>query len=122
MYKLQILPVENLNDNGGDEEVLCVNYKSYDSNVIGSPVISIEAGDARYQSRSNLHFTYAFIAIAILLLILLMKSKDRCVSYTTHPCLSLVVLLPLVFMLLFNIPRRILPTLLAYLYCYSVSG
>lgn len=98
-YKLQILPVENLNDNGAMKRFV-TELQTYDINVIGSPVISIEAGDAVITAFKSA-FTYAFIAIAILL-ILLMKIKTD----------ALIILLSVFiggtftfgFMLLFNIP------------------
>ncbi len=98
-YKLQILPVENLNDNAAMKRFV-KELQAYDINVIGSPIISIEAGDAVITAFKSA-FTYAFIAIAVLL-ILLMKIKTD----------ALIILLSVFiggaftfgFMLLFNIP------------------
>ena len=74
--------------------------QSYDNNVIGSPIISIEAGEAVINAFQSA-FTYAFIAIAILLFLLIKVKTD-----------ALVILLSVFvggvftfgFMLLFNIP------------------
>ncbi len=98
-YKMQILPVENLNDNAAMKRFV-KQLQAYDNNVIGSPVISIEAGEAVITAFKSA-FTYALIAIAILL-ILLMKIKTD----------ALIILLSVFiggaftigFMLLFNIP------------------
>tara|TARA_R110002072_G_scaffold121618_1_gene255677 strand:- start:59826 stop:62456 length:2631 start_codon:yes stop_codon:yes gene_type:complete len=98
-YKMQILPVENLNDNAAMKRFV-KELQLYDNNVIGSPVISIEAGEAVITAFKSA-FTYAFISIAILL-VLLMKIKID----------ALIILLSVFiggtftfgFMLLFNIP------------------
>lgn len=98
-YKMQISPVENLNDNAAMKRFV-TQLQTYDNNVIGSPIISIEAGEAVITAFKSA-FTYAFIAITILL-ILLMKIKTD----------ALIILLSVFiggtftfgFMLLFNIP------------------
>ncbi len=98
-YKLQVLPVENLNNNAAMKRFV-KQLQAFNNNVIGSPVISIEAGDAVITAFKSA-FTYAFIAISILL-ILLMKIKID----------ALIILLSVLiggtftfgFMLLFNIP------------------
>lgn len=99
MYKMEILPVENLNDNVAMKNFVR-ELQSYDNNVIGSPIISIEAGEAVINAFQSA-FTYAFIAIAILLFLLIKVKTD-----------ALVILLSVFvggvftfgFMLLFNIP------------------
>ena len=98
-YKLKILPVENLNDNAAMKRFV-TELQAYDNNVIGSPVISIEAGGAVITAFKSA-FTYAFIAIAILLILLMKIKKD-----------ALIILLSVFiggaftfgFMLIFNIP------------------
>jgi len=98
-YKLQVLPVENLNDNAAMKRFV-KQLQAFNNNVIGSPVISIEAGDAVITAFKSA-FTYAFIAITILLLLLMKIKAD-----------ALIILLSVLiggtftfgFMLLFNIP------------------
>ncbi len=98
-YKLQILPVENLNDNGSMKRFV-KELQAYDSNVIGSPVISIEAGDAVIIAFKSA-FTYAFIAIAILLILLMKIKKDALIILSS---VFIGGAFTFGFMLLFNIP------------------
>jgi len=98
-YKMKILPTENLNDNIAMNNFVR-ELQAYDKNVIGSPVISIEAGDAVITAFKSA-FSYAFIAIAILLFLLIKIKTD-----------ALIILLSVFiggmftfgFMLIFNIP------------------
>lgn len=99
LYKMEILPVENLNDNVAMKNFVR-QLQSYDNDVIGSPVISIEAGAAVINAFKSA-FTYALIAIAILLLLLIKVKMDAVVIL-----LSVFVggVFTFGFMLLFNIP------------------
>lgn len=98
-FKMQILPTENLNDNAAMKNFVH-QLQAYDKEVIGSPVISIEAGDAVITAFKSA-FSYAFIAIAILLFLLIKIKTD-----------ALIILLSVFiggvftfgFMLIFNIP------------------
>ncbi len=66
-YKMKILPTEDLNNNENMKDFVR-QLQTYDNNVIGSPIISIEAG-AAVMTAFKTAFTYAIIAIAILLFI-----------------------------------------------------
>lgn len=98
-YKMEILPKENLNDNLAMKRFV-KQLQSYDNDVIGSPVISIEAGDAVITAFKSA-FTYALIAIALLLLILIKTKLDAAIILFS----ALVgAVFTFGFMLLFNIP------------------
>ena len=73
-YKLLIYPKENLNDNAAMKRFV-KQLQAQDNEVIGSPVISIEAGDAVITAFKSA-FTYALIAIALLLFILIRTKLD----------------------------------------------
>ena len=73
-YRLQIYPKENLNDNAAMKHFVR-ELEDYDKNVIGSPVVSIEASDAVITAFKSA-FSYAFISIAILLLLLVKVKSD----------------------------------------------
>ncbi len=98
-YNLDILPVEDLNDNTAMKNFV-TQIQTYNNNVIGSPVVSIEAGDAVITAFKSA-FTYALIAIAILLVVLIKTKKDAFII------LSSVIIggvFTFGFMLLFDIP------------------
>ena len=99
MYKMEILPVENLNDNLAMKNFVR-QIQSYDNNVIGSPIISIEAGEAVINAFQSA-FTYAFIAIAILLFLLIKVKTDALVILVS---VFVGGVFTFGFMLLFNIP------------------
>lgn len=98
-YKMQILPSHNLNDNAAMNDFV-TELQSYDENVIGSPIISIEAGNSVITAFKSA-FTYALIAIALLLLLLIRVKKDA-----ANILLSVFIggVFTFGFMLLFNIP------------------
>jgi uncharacterized protein len=98
-YKMQILPLHNLNENAAMKNFVA-ELQTYDENVIGSPIISIEAGNSVITAFKSA-FTYALIAIAILLLLLIRVKKDA-----ANILLSVFVggVFTFGFMLLFNIP------------------
>jgi len=98
-YKMQILPVENLNDNTAMKDFVR-ELQSYDNNVIGSPVISIEAGDSVITAFKSA-FTYAFIAIALLLFLLIKVKIDAVIILAS---VLVGATFTFGFMLLFNIP------------------
>ena len=98
-YKMKILPSHNLNDNVAMKNFV-TELQAYDKNVIGSPVISIEAG-ASVITAFKSAFTYALCAITILLLLLIRVKKDA-----ANILLAVFVggIFTFGFMLLFNIP------------------
>lgn len=99
IYKMEILPVENLNNNVAMKNFVR-ELQAYDNDVIGSPIISIEAGEAVINAFKSA-FTYALTAIAILLLLLIKVKMDAVIIL-----LSVFVggVFTYGFMLLFNIP------------------
>ncbi len=99
IYKMEISPVENLNNNVAMKNFVR-ELQAYDNNVIGSPIISIEAGEAVINAFKSA-FTYALIAIAVLLLLLIKVKMDAVIIL-----LSVFVggVFTFGFMLLFNIP------------------
>ena len=98
-YVLEILPKENLNDNAAMKRFVR-QLQSYDKEVIGSPVISIEAGNAVITAFRSA-FSYALISIAILLY-LLVKVKSDAVIILISLLVGAVITAGL--MLLMNIP------------------
>ncbi len=98
-YKIEIFPKENLNDNAAMKRFVD-ELQAYDSTVIGSPIISIEAGNAVITAFKTA-FTYALIAIALLLLILVKEKMDAVIIL-----ISVIVgsIFTFGFTLLFNIP------------------
>jgi hopanoid biosynthesis associated RND transporter like protein HpnN len=98
-YKIKISPVENLNDNAAMKRFV-KELQAYDSNVIGSPIISIEAGEAVITAFKSA-FTYAFIAIAILLILLVNIKTDALIILSSVFAGGVFTF---GFMLLFNIP------------------
>jgi hypothetical protein len=98
-YKIEILPKENLNDNAAMKRFVR-QLQAYDNTVIGSPVISIEAGDAVITAFKTA-FIYSFIAITLLLLILVKKKQDAVIILVS---VLVGAVFTFGFMLLFNIP------------------
>jgi len=98
-YKMQILPSNNLNDNAAMKDFV-TELQAYDDSVIGSPIISIEAGDAVITAFKSA-FTYAFIAIAVLLLLLIKVKTDAAIILSS---VFVGGAFTFGFMLLFNIP------------------
>ena len=70
-YRIKILPKENLNDNNSMRNFVD-QLQMFDKNVIGSPIVSIEAGNAVMNAFKSA-FTYAFIVITLLLILLVKK-------------------------------------------------
>jgi hopanoid biosynthesis associated RND transporter like protein HpnN len=98
-YKIEILPKENLNDNAAMARFV-EQQQAYDNTVIGSPVISIEAGNAVMTAFKSA-FTYALIAITLLLLFLIKKKTDALIILAT---ILIGSVFTFGFMLIFNIP------------------
>lgn len=98
-YKIDIIPKENLNDNSAMARFV-KQQQAYDNTVIGSPVISIEAGNAVIDAFKSA-FTYALIAITILLFFLIKQKTDAIIILTT---VIIGSVLTFGFMLIFNIP------------------
>jgi hypothetical protein len=73
-YRVEIYPTDNLMDNKARRQFVN-EVRSVTPQLIGSPVISIEAGDAVVTAFQQA-FLYALIAIIILLLILTERKKD----------------------------------------------
>lgn len=98
-YKIKIIPIENLNNNEAMKRFV-TQLQAYDNTVIGSPIISIEAGSAVIKAFKSA-FSYALIAIAILLLLLVKVKRDAAIIL-----ISVVIgsVFTFGFMLLFNIP------------------
>lgn len=99
LYKIEIFPKENLNDNAAMQRFVR-QLQAYDNTVIGSPVISIEAGDAVITAFKNA-LTYALIAIALLLLALIKVKMDAAIIMVS---VLVGFTFTFGFMLLFNIP------------------
>ena len=98
-YKLVIYPKENLNDNAAMKRFV-KQLQAQDNEVIGSPVISIEAGEAVLTAFKSA-FTYAFIAITLLLFILIKIKFDAIIILIS---VLTGAIFTMGFMLLFNIP------------------
>ena len=81
-YLLEILPTKNLKDNDSLNEYVASTQSAVPT-VIGSPVVSVEAGNAVVKAFIEA-FSYAFMSITILLLFLMPGKSD-----------SLYVLIPL---------------------------
>ncbi|MFT5426254.1 MAG: hopanoid biosynthesis associated RND transporter like protein HpnN [Gammaproteobacteria bacterium] len=73
-YLLEISPVENLQNNAALERFVA-QVQVAAPNVIGSPIVSIEAGNAVMAAFKQAFLT-AFIMITLLLLILMEKRRD----------------------------------------------
>ena len=73
-YLLEISPVENLQNNAALERFVA-QVQATAPNVIGSPVVSVEAGNAVMAAFKQAFLT-AFIMITLLLLILMDKRRD----------------------------------------------
>jgi len=98
-YKIEILPKEDLNDNAAMLRFV-EQQQAYDNTVIGSPVISIEAGNAVMTAFKSA-FTYALIAITALLLFLIKQKTDALIILAT---ILIGSVFTFGFMLIFNIP------------------
>ena len=98
-HKIEILPKENLNDNAAMTRFV-EQQQAYDNTVIGSPVISIEAGNAVINAFKSA-FIYALIAITILLFFLIKQKIDAIIILATVIIGSVFTF---GFMLIFNIP------------------
>ncbi len=98
-YKIEILPKEDLNDNAAMLRFV-KQQQAYDNTVIGSPVISIEAGNA-VMTAFKAAFTYALIAITVLLLFLIKQKTDALIILAT---ILIGSVFTFGFMLIFNIP------------------
>jgi hypothetical protein len=98
-YRIKILPKDDLNNNNSMKKFVG-QLQEYNKNVIGSPIINIEAGNAVVNAFQSA-FIYAFIVIT-LLLILLMRIKYDVVIILTS--VSVGCIFTLGFMILFNIP------------------
>jgi len=98
-YRIKILPKDDLNNNNSMKKFVG-QLQEYNKNVIGSPIINIEAGNAVVNAFQSA-FIYAFIVIT-LLLILLMRFKYDVVIILTSVSVGCVFTLG--FMILFNIP------------------
>ena len=98
-YRIKILPKENLNDNNSMRNFVD-QLQMFDKNMIGSPIVSIEAGNAVMNAFKSA-FTYAFIAITLLLILLVKIKYDAMIILT-----SVLVGATFTFglMVLFNIP------------------
>lgn len=98
-YKIEILPKEDLNDNAAMVRFV-EQQQAYDNTVIGSPVISIEAGNAVITA-FKAAFTYALIAITVLLLFLIKQKTDALIILAT---ILIGSVFTFGFLLIFNIP------------------
>ena len=98
-YRIKILPKENLNDNNSMRNFVD-QLQMFDKNIIGSPIVSIEAGNAVMNAFKSA-FTYAFIAITLLLILLVKIKYDAMIILA-----SVLVGATFTFglMVLFNIP------------------
>ncbi len=98
-YKIEIVPKENLNDNAAMQRFVS-QLQNYDNTIIGSPVISIEAGNAVITAFKTA-FTYSLIAITLLLLFLIKRKMDAIIILASVLVGSIFTF---GFMLIFNIP------------------
>ncbi|TAJ92710.1 MAG: hopanoid biosynthesis-associated RND transporter HpnN [Gammaproteobacteria bacterium] len=73
-YLIEIYPRQNLNDNAA-MRAFVLQLQASEPDVVGSPVLSIEAGDAVVGAFKQA-FLYAFIAIVLLLLFLMKYKRD----------------------------------------------
>ena len=73
-YRLEIYPVENLNDNTAMRNFV-TQVRTVAPQLIGSPVIDIEAGDTVVKSFKQA-LLYSLVTIIVLLLFLLDQKKD----------------------------------------------
>ena len=98
-YLIKILPKEDLNNNISMRNFV-YQLQDFNKDVIGSPIISIEAGNA-VKSAFKFAFLCAFIAIAILLMLLIKIKYDALIILISVLIGSIFTL---GFMLFFNIP------------------
>lgn len=98
-YKIEVYPRDNLNDN--DAMIAFVRQlQQYNENIIGAPVINVEAGEAVISAFQSA-MLYALVAISLLLLLLVRIKLDAVIIL-----LSVLMggIFTLAFMLLFNMP------------------
>ena len=98
-YLIKILPKEDLNNNISMRNFV-YQLQDFNKDVIGSPIISIEAGNA-VKSAFKFAFLCAFIAITILLMLLIKIKYDALIILISVLIGSIFTL---GFMLFFNIP------------------
>ena len=98
-YRLEVFPVENLNDNKAKRNFVN-QVRTVAPQLIGSPVIDIEAGDTVVKAFQQA-LLYAIVTIIVLLLFLLDKKKDA--IYLLIPLL-LATLFTGAFSVLLGIP------------------
>ena len=98
-YLLEISPVENLQNNEALERFV-KQLQSNFSNIIGSPVVSVEAGKAVVSAFKQAFIT-AFIVISLLLLILMDKRRDALLIMTP---LIMAAMLTAATSVVFSIP------------------
>ncbi len=108
-YLLEIAPVEDLSNNAALERFVQQLQTNF-PNVIGSPVVSIEAGNAVIAAFKQA-FISAFIVISLLLLILMDKRRDALlimipllIAAMLTAALSLVFSIPLNFANIIALP------------------
>ncbi len=99
IFRIKIQPKEDLNDNNSMRKFVN-ELQSYNKNIIGSPVINIEAGDEVINA-FKWAFIYAFISIA-LLLFFLMKIKYDAIIVLGSVLVGSIFTFG--FMIIFNIP------------------
>ena len=98
-YLIKILPKEDLNNNNAMRNFVA-QLQNYNNDVIGSPIISIEAGDAVVNA-FKFAFCFALIMISILLLMLIKIKYDAIIILGA---VLVGAIFTFGFMLLFNIP------------------
>ena len=98
-FRIKIQPKEDLNDNNSMRKFVN-ELQSYNKNIIGSPIINIEAGDEVINA-FKWAFIYAFISIA-LLLFFLMKIKYDAIIVLGSVLVGSIFTFG--FMIIFNIP------------------
>ena len=98
-YLIKILPKEDLNNNISMRNFV-YQLQDFNKDVIGSPIISIEAGNA-VKSAFKFAFLCAFIAITILLMLLIKIKYDALIILISVLIGSIFTL---GFMPFFNIP------------------
>ena len=98
-YRIKILPKEDLNNNNSMRNFVG-QLQEYNKNVIGPPIISIEAGNAVVNAFQSA-FTYAFILITLLLILLIKVKYDVVIILAS---VSVGCIFTFGFMILFNIP------------------
>jgi hopanoid biosynthesis associated RND transporter like protein HpnN len=98
-YLLDILPRENIIDNGALRRFV-KELQAAEPQVIGSPVVSIEASDAVVSAFQHA-FTYALIAIVLILFVLMHTRKDAIIIIS---CLLMGALLTAGIAILLGVP------------------